>query len=165
MAHSAYPHLGVNAIDKLLDVLAEIRKIPLPVSPLLGSSTMNIGVITGGRAANVIPDEAAAQVLIRMVEDSEPLRRRITEIVGNRCELVIVRDTPVLLMEKLDGYETDVVAFTTDLPSLTNWGRPFLLGPGSISMAHTERECVRKTDLTTAADLYYRLVRDLKGRD
>ena len=165
MAHSAYPRLGVNAIDKLLDVLEEIRKISLPVSPVLGPSTMNIGVITGGRAANVIPDEAVAQILIRIVENSEPLRRKITEIIGDRCELVIVRDTPVLLMEKLEGYETDVVAFTTDLPSLTNWGRPLLLGPGSISTAHTERECVRKSDLTAAADLYYRLVRDLKKQN
>jgi len=165
MAHSAYPQLGVNAIDKLLDVLEEIRKISLPVSPVLGASTMNIGVITGGRAANVIPDEAVAQILIRIVENSDPLRRKITEIIGDRCELVIVRDTPVLLMEKLDGYETDVVAFTTDLPSLTNWGRPLLLGPGSISAAHTERECVRKSDLTAAADLYYRLVCDLKKRN
>ncbi len=164
MAHSAYPHLGVNAIDKLLDVLAEVRRIPLPVSPALGPSTMNIGVITGGRAANVVPDEAVAQILIRIVEDSTPLRRHITEIVGDRCELTLVRDTPVLMMERLDGYETDVVAFTTDLPSLTNWGRPLLLGPGSISTAHTERECVRKADLAAAADLYYRLVRDLKSR-
>jgi acetylornithine deacetylase len=164
MAHSAYPHLGVSAIDKLLDVLADVRQIPLPVSPVLGPSTLNIGVITGGRAANVIPDEAVAQILIRIVEDSDPLRRKITEVIGDRCELVIVRDTPVLLMEKLDGYETDVVAFTTDLPSLTNWGRPLLLGPGCISTAHTERECVRKADLVAAADLYYRLVRDLKNR-
>lgn len=165
MAHSAYPQLGVNAIDKLLDVLEEVRRISLPVSPVLGPSTMNIGVITGGRAANVIPDEAVAQILIRIVENSEPLRRKITEIIGDRCELVIVRDTPVLLMEKLEGYETDVVAFTTDLPSLTNWGRPLLLGPGSISTAHTERECVRKSDLTAAADLYYRMVRDLKKQN
>ena len=165
MAHSAYPQLGVNAIDKLLDVLEEVRRISLPVSPVLGPSTMNIGVITGGRAANVIPDEAVAQILIRIVENSEPLRRKITEIIGDRCELVIVRDTPVLLMEKLEGYETDVVAFTTDLPSLTNWGRPLLLGPGSISAAHTERECVRKSDLTAAADLYYRLVLDLKKQN
>jgi acetylornithine deacetylase len=165
MAHSAYPHLGVNAIDKLLDVLEEIRRIPLPASPVLGPSTMNVGVITGGRAANVIPDEAVAQILIRIVENSDPLRRRITEIIGDRCELVIVRDTPVLLMEELEGYETDVVAFTTDLPSLTNWGRPLLLGPGSISTAHTEREFVRKSDLVAAADLYYRLVRDLKNRN
>ena len=165
MAHSAYPHLGVNAIDKLLDVLADLRKIPLPTDPVLGPATMNIGVLTGGRAANVVPDEAVAQILIRIVGDSEPLRQKIAELIAGRCELSFVRDTPLLMMEKLDGYETDVVAFTTDLPSLTNWGRPLLLGPGSISMAHTERECVRKADLVAAADLYCRLVRDLKSRD
>ena len=77
--------------------------------------------------------------------------------------MVFVRDTPVLLMEKLDGYETDVVAFTTDLPSLGNWGRPLLLGPGSISVAHTDGECVRKVDLLAAVELYCRLVRDLKS--
>jgi len=165
MAHSAYPQLGENAIDKLLDVLADLREVSLPVSPVLGPSTLNIGWVAGGRAANVIPDHATAQILVRTVEDSEPLRKRISEIVGHRCELDFVRDTPLLMMEKLEGYETDIVAFTTDLPSLTNWGRPLLLGPGSISMAHTERECVRKADLVAAANLYYRLVRDLKGRD
>jgi acetylornithine deacetylase len=165
MAHSAYPHLGVNAIDKLLDVLADLRKLPLPVSPVLGPSTMNIGVITGGRAANVVPDEAVAQILIRIVEDVEPLRRKITELIAGRCELEILRETPLLTMEKLEGYETTVVAFTTDLPSLTHWGRPLLLGPGSINVAHTDCECVRKADLVAAADLYYRLVRDLKNRN
>jgi acetylornithine deacetylase len=165
MAHSAYPHWGVNAIEKLLDVLTDLLKIALPVSPALGSSTMNIGVITGGRAANVVPDEATAQILIRTVEDSEPLRRKVTEVIGGRCEFEFVRDTPWLMMEELEGYETDVVAFTTDLPSLSNWGRPLLLGPGSIAMAHTERESVRKADLVQAADLYYRLVCDLKKRN
>jgi acetylornithine deacetylase len=165
MAHSAYPHLGVNAIEKLLDVLADLRRIPLPTHPVLGPSTMNIGVLSGGRAANVVPDEAVAQIAIRLVENSEPLQKRITDAVAGRCELALVRDTPVLMMEKLDGYEADVVAFTTDLPSLTNWGRPLLLGPGSISMAHTERECVRKADLVSAVDLYCRMVRDLKGRN
>src|SRR5208282_2684636 len=115
---SAYPHLGVNAIDKLLDVLADLRKISLPVSPVLGPSTLNIGMISGGRAANVVPDEAVAQILIRIVQDSEPLRKKFAEITAGRCELDLVRDTPVLMMEKLEGYETDVVAFTTDLPSL-----------------------------------------------
>ncbi len=165
MAHSAYPQLGVNAIDKLLDVLEEIRKIELPVNPVMGPCTMNIGVLTAGRAANVVPDEAVVQILIRMVDNSETLREKIKQIIGDRCEFVLIRETPVLLMEKLDGYETDIVAFTTDLPSLTNWGRPLLLGPGSISTAHTENECIRKSDLTAAADLYYRLVRDLKSRN
>ncbi len=162
MAHSAYPHLGESAIDKLLEVLADLRKLPLPHDPLLGPGTLNIGVISGGRAANVVPDHAAAQIVIRTVKDSEEIRRKISELLGGRCEFEFVRDTPPLLMEKLDGYATDVVAFTTDLPSLTRWGRPVLLGPGSITEAHTAHECVRKADLVQAADLYCRLVRELK---
>lgn len=164
MAHSAYPHLGESAIDKLVDVLVDLRNLPLPYDPLLGPATMNIGVIAGGRAANVVPDQATAQILLRTVNGTEELRRKISESVEGRCEFEFVRDTPPLHMEKLDGYETDVVAFTTDLPALTRWGRPVLLGPGLISEAHTEHECVRKADLITAIDLYCRLVRELKNR-
>ncbi len=165
MAHSAYPHLGESAIEKLLDILAEVRQLPLSEDPVLGRSTVNIGVISGGRAANVIPDEAQAQVLFRTVNGASDLRQRLERIVRDRCEYEFVRETPALRMEKLDGFETDVVAFTTDLPSLTRWGRPLLLGPGSIRVAHTENEHVRKTDLVHAVDLYCRLVRELKARE
>jgi len=164
MAHSAYPHLGESAIEKLLDVLGDLRRLPLSQDPVLGASTMNIGVIGGGRAANVIPDEARAEVLFRTVSDSTDLRAQIRELLEGRCEYVFVRDTPVLMMDGLDGYETDVVAFTTDLPSLTRWGRPSLLGPGSISVAHTDHEWVRKADLVRAVDLYCSLVRELKEK-
>ena len=164
MAHSAYPHLGESAIEKLLDILADLRRLPVSHDPVLGASTMNIGVIAGGRAANVIPDGARAEVLFRTVRDSTELRAQIGGLLEGRCESEVVRDTPALMMEQLDGYETDVVAFTTDLPSLTRWGRPALLGPGSIGVAHTDHERVRKADLLRAVDLYCRLVRELKGK-
>ena len=164
MAHSAYPHLGESAIDKLLGILDDLRALPLPHDALLGPSTLNIGVISGGRAANVIPDEASAQLLIRTVEDSEPLRRSISELLAGRCEFTFVRDTPVMRLEKLEGFETGVVAFSTDVPCLTKWGRPALLGPGSITEAHAERERVRKTDLLRAVDLYCELVHQFKKR-
>jgi acetylornithine deacetylase len=163
MAHSAYPQLGESAIEKLLDILADLRSLALPHDSVLGASTMNIGVIAGGRAANVIPDEARAEVLFRTVKDTSELRHQIRGLLEGRCDYVFVRDTPALMMEKLDGYETVVVAFATDLPSLTCWGRPCLLGPGSISVAHTDRERVRKTDLVRAVDLYCRLVCELKA--
>jgi acetylornithine deacetylase len=163
MAHSAYPELGESAIEKLLDLLAEVRRLPLPSDDLLGASTLNIGVISGGRAANVIPDEAEAQLLFRTVNGAEDLRSRLERILGSRCEFEFVRNTPALRLEKLDGFETTVVAFTTDLPNLTNWGRPLLLGPGSISVAHTDHERVRKADLERAVNLYVRLVKKLKG--
>ena len=162
MAHSAYPHLGESAIDKLLDILVDLRNVPLPQDPLLGPATLNIGLISGGRAGNVVPDQASAQITIRTVNGSEEIRRKISAVLGGRCEFEFVRDTPHLHLERLDGYETDVAAFTTDLPSLTRWGRPVLLGPGSIRVAHTERECVGKGELLRAVDLYCRLVRELK---
>ena len=164
MAHSAYPHLGESAIEKLLDILADVRRLPLPDDPMLGPATLNIGMISGGRAANVVSDEAQAQVLIRTVDDAQELRQSIHHLLDGRCEFEFVRDTPALKLEKLDGFETHVVAFTTDLPNLTHWGRPLLLGPGSIREAHTEHERVRKTDLVRAVELYRQLVRRLKGR-
>ncbi len=164
MAHSAYPQLGESAIEKLLDVMADLRRLPLPMDPMLGASTMNIGIIAGGRAANVVPDEARAELLFRTVRDSTELRAQIGGLLDGRCEYEFVRDTPPLMMERLEGYETAVVAFTTDLPSLTRWGRPSLLGPGSISVAHTDHERVRKADLVRAVELYCRLVRELKAK-
>jgi acetylornithine deacetylase len=164
MAHSAYPHLGESAIEKLLDVLGDIRRLRLPEDPVLGPSTLNIGLISGGRAANVIPDLAQAQILIRTVNGADELRAKIRGLLEGRCECEFVRYTPALLMEKLDGFETEVVAFTTDLPNLGAWGRPLLLGPGSISVAHTDHERVRKADLTRAVELYCKLVRQLKAR-
>lgn len=163
-AHSAYPQLGDSAIEKLLDILAEVRRLRLPEDPMLGPSTLNIGVISGGRAANVVPDEARAQVLIRTVNGARELRSRLQHLLEGRCEYEFVRDTPALKMEKLDDFETGVVAFTTDLPHLTRWGRPLLLGPGSISDAHTDQEKVRKADLVRAVELYCRLVRELQAR-
>jgi acetylornithine deacetylase len=167
MAHSAYPHLGESAIDKMLDVLNDLRGMPLPEDPVLGRSTLNIGVISGGRAGNVIPDEACAQVLIRTVPPQPgqvDLKDAIRAAVAGRAELEFVRETPPLRMQRMDGFETDVVAFTTDLPSLPAWGEPFLLGPGCIHVAHTNHEHVRKADLVEAVKLYCRLARELKKR-
>jgi acetylornithine deacetylase len=164
MAHSAYPELGESAIEKLLDVLNDLRRMALPEDAVLGRTTMNIGLIEGGRAGNVVPDEASAQILFRTVTDSDGLRRQVTEILKGRCEFEFVRSTPPLRLERLDGFETRVVAFTTDLPNLTRWGRPLLLGPGSIEEAHTDHERVRKQDLTRAVELYCSLVQKLKPR-
>jgi acetylornithine deacetylase len=164
MAHSAYPHLGESAIEKLLDILHDLRRLPLRKHPVLGDATMNIGVIQGGRAANVVPDEASAQILFRTVDNSDHLQGAVTRVLDGRCEFEFVRATPPLLMERLDGFETEVVAFTTDLPNLTRWGRPLLLGPGSIDVAHTANEHIGKGDLLRAVDLYARLVRQLLAR-
>ncbi|MGE0405617.1 MAG: M20/M25/M40 family metallo-hydrolase [Candidatus Korobacteraceae bacterium] len=161
MAHSAYPELGESAIDKLLEALGRLRSLPLPVNPDVGPTTMNIGLIEGGRAPNVIPDHARAQLLYRLVAPAEELRRQIVETVGALAEAEFVLEIPYVRLRSLDGVPTMVAAFTTDIPALSNWGEPLLLGPGSIHVAHTEREHVEKAQLHDAVRLYSEIAQRL----
>ena len=165
MAHSAYPELGDSAIHKLIDALADIRRIPLPSDSLLGPSTLNIGTISGGRAPNVIADEARADIMIRLVGDSAPTKQALARAVEGRAELREIIEIPALRLNSIDGMETTVVAFTTDIPAFGGqWGQPFLIGPGSIHVAHTLEERVPKSQLTAAVEIYQQMVRHLCKR-
>jgi acetylornithine deacetylase len=165
MAHSAYPELGDSAIHKLIDALADIRRIPLPVDPLLGPSTLNIGTISGGRAPNVIADEARAEILIRLVSDSAATKEALHRAVEGRAELREIIEIPALRLNAVNGLPTTVVAFTTDIPAFSGqWGEPFLLGPGSIHVAHTLEERVPKVQLLEAVQIYQRMVIELCNR-
>jgi acetylornithine deacetylase len=161
MAHSAYPELGEPAIEKLLDALENVRKIKLPVHPKAGPSTMNIGLIEGGRAPNVIPDHATANLLIRLVGPTEKLRQQITAAVSGKAEANFILEIPFMELGTVPGIDTMIAAFTTDIPALTNWGKPVLIGPGSIHVAHTEGEYIEKKQLLEAVDLYARIARHL----
>src|ERR1039458_4880598 len=166
MAHSAYPELGESAIDKLLDALADIRRIPLPVDALLGPSTLNIGTLSGGRAPNVIADEARADIMIRLVGDSGETKAALQRAGAGRAELREVIEIPAARLGAVEGIPTTVVAFTTDIPAFNGvWGEPFLIGPGTIHVAHTLEERVRKTQLTEAVDIYQRIVKELCKRE
>jgi acetylornithine deacetylase len=66
-------------------------------------------------------------------------------------------------MKAVPGFETSIVKYTTDIPKRTNWGRPLLLGPGSILVAHTDEERVAKKDLLEAVELYKKLARQLQS--
>jgi acetylornithine deacetylase len=163
MAHSAYPELGDSAILKLLDVLESVRRVKLPVDEVLGPSTLNIGTLSGGRAPNVIPDEARAEIFIRLVGDSAATKEAMAAAVGGRAELQEVLEIPALRLGSLPGFETDVMAYTTDIPAFEGtWGTPFLLGPGTIHVAHTLNERVPKRELLEAIEIYKRMVRRLK---
>lgn len=162
MAHSAYPELGESAIDKLLDALAAIRAIPLPSDPVLGPSTLNIGVLEGGRAPNVVADFAKAEILIRLVGDPAPLKAAVFDAIGGKAEAVEVLCVPAVHLGSLDGMETTVVAYTTDIPAFGGaWGKPFLIGPGTIHVAHTSEERVPKKQLAKAVEIYQSMVRRL----
>jgi len=157
MAHSAYPELGESAIDKLLDALQALRAMELPHNPEIGPSTVNIGIIEGGRATNVIPDYAKAQLLYRLVGPSEALRDGIVAAVGALAEVAFVLNIPYMRFLTVPGIPTMTASFTTDIPQLSTWGKPVLLGPGSILVAHTDREFLAKAELMQAIELYERI--------
>ena len=163
MAHSAYPELGESAIDKLLLALHRLRAMKLPVEEGIGPCTLNIGVIEGGRAPNVVPDKARAQLLYRLVGSSEQLKRGIVEAVGTLAKVEFVLEIPFVRLRTLDGLPTMVAAFTTDIPALSAWGQPLLVGPGSIHVAHTDGEYVEKKQLQDAVDLYCAIARQLSA--
>jgi acetylornithine deacetylase/succinyl-diaminopimelate desuccinylase-like protein len=160
MAHSAYPELGESAVHKLVEALGRVLAVELPTLDGVGPSTLNIGLLEGGRAPNVIADAAEAQVLVRLVGPSEPTRRALEAAVEGLAEIDFTLEIPFVRMKAVDGLETMIASFTTDVPALTNWGEPLLLGPGSIHVAHTPHERLSKRELFEAIDLYA----DVAGR-
>jgi acetylornithine deacetylase len=164
MAHSAYPELGESAIEKLLDALERIRRIPLPENPDLGRCTVNIGLIDGGRAPNVIPDRAHAELFYRTIGPTDELKRQIVAAAATMARVQWGLEMPFVRLRTLDGIPTMIAAFATDIPSLSNWGEPLLIGPGSIHVAHTPDEHIEKKELLAAVDLYVDLARRLLAR-
>jgi acetylornithine deacetylase len=154
MAHSAYPELGESAIDKLIEALHRLRAMPLPSDPEIGPCTLNVGTIEGGRAPNVIPDHACAQLLYRLIGPAEQLRREVVATAGDLAKVEFTLEIPFVRLRTFEGLPTMVAAFTTDIPALSNWGQPLLVGPGSIHVAHTEGEYVEKKHLREGVELY-----------
>jgi acetylornithine deacetylase len=162
MAHSAYPHLGESAINKLLDALQALRAIELPTDEILGPSTLNIGTLTGGRAPNVIPDHARAELFFRLVDSGDETAAAVQRAVAGKAVAKEVLRIPAVRLGAIDGFETDVMAYTTDIPAFGGaWGQPFLLGPGTIHVAHTSEERIPKAQLQEAIGMYQQLVRRL----
>jgi acetylornithine deacetylase len=162
LAHSAYPELGHSAIHALLDVLRDVRQISLPEDALLGRSTLNIGTIGGGRAPNVVADHAEAEIMFRTVGNPTEIRKAVSAATAGRAEAREVLHTPAVQLAKFEGLPTTIVAFTTDIPMFNgSWGEPFLIGPGSIHVAHTAEERVSKKELSEAVEIYVRMASQL----
>jgi acetylornithine deacetylase len=159
-AHSAYPHLGSSATWELVRLLAAIDALELPRDELLGATTINLGVITGGVADNVLAPSAEARLMARLVGPAEDVLGRIRAVVGERAVLELGPTVPAVRLATLPSYPTSVVAYATDVPALTNWGTPYLFGPGSIHVAHRDDEHIDLAELRTAVDTYERLVVD-----
>jgi acetylornithine deacetylase len=161
MAHSAYPELGESAVHKLIEALGKLLSLELPMTEDVGPSTLNIGQISGGHAPNVIADKAEAQVLVRLVGDSAPVRAAVLQAAEGLAEVDFTLEIPFVRLRAVDGLPTMIAKFTTDIPQLSNWGEPLLLGPGSIHVAHTPFEKLAKSELREAVELYIKVARQL----
>jgi acetylornithine deacetylase len=160
-AHSAYPELGKSAITPMLALLSTLEELDLPAHPELGSTTINVGTLNAGREANIVPDEAVAQLMVRLVGDPSGVREILERWSLGRAELEFAPHVPAQLFSAIPGFECAPVSFTSDIPLLDRWGTPFLFGPGSITVAHTPHEYIDTGELRDAVDSYMRIVRTL----
>ena len=161
MAHSAYPELGESAVHKMIEVMSRVLALPLPELEDVGPSTINIGQIHGGHAPNVIADKAEAQVLVRTVTPSAPVRVALQKAAEGLAEVEFTLDSPFIRMRAVEGLPTMIAKFATDIPHLSKWGEPLLLGPGSIHVAHTPHERLAKKELLEAVELYVKVAKQL----
>jgi acetylornithine deacetylase len=164
-AHSAYPEMGESAIEKLLDILNDIRNIEFPADEFFGETTNNIGLIGGGLKTNVIAPNAEAGLHVRLTTDDKPILELLEKTIDGRGEIEIMSVAKPVKMLAVEGFKQKVVRFTTDIPHLSNWGTPLLLGAGSILVAHTKDEFVLKKDLVEAVKLYTNLVKKLLAKE
>lgn len=160
-AHSAYPHLGASAITPMLTMLQELDALDWPVDEVLGPSTVNVGLIRGGTEANIVPGICEAEMMVRLVGDVKAVKKVLEKWAKGRAELEYGSFIPAQRFQTLPGFETAAMAYTSDIPLLTNWGTPLLFGPGSIHVAHTPDEYVAEDELRASVDTYVQLVRGL----
>jgi acetylornithine deacetylase/succinyl-diaminopimelate desuccinylase-like protein len=160
-AHAAYPHLGQSAIEPMLELLPKVKKLKFPSDPVLGEATVNIGVIRGGTEGNIIPGQAEAEVMLRIVSDVEAVKKQLEQWARGVAELEWGSHIPPQHFHTVEGFEIEPVAYTTDIPLLSRWGKPLLFGPGSIHVAHTPDEYVAVEELRASVDTYEKLVRTL----
>jgi acetylornithine deacetylase len=160
-AHSAYAHLGTSALDPLLELLPQLREVALPLDPVLGATTYNVGVLRAGTEANIVPGLAEAEIMIRLVGDVAPVKAAFTAWAGTRAELIWGSHIPAQYFHVINGFEVEPVAYTSDIPLLDRWGTPLLFGPGSIHVAHTPIEYIDVAELEASVGAYERIVRTL----
>lgn len=162
-AHSAYPHLGRSAITPMLALLQELDRVEFPSDPVLGPTTVNVGLIRGGTEANIVPGACEAEMMVRLVGDIAPVKAALERWAAGRAELEYGSFIPAQHFHTVPGFQSAPVAYTSDIPLLGNWGRPLLFGPGSIHVAHTPDEYVDEAELRASVETYVALVRTLLG--
>ncbi|OAL00269.1 Zn-dependent exopeptidase [Phaeosphaeriaceae sp. SRC1lsM3a] len=178
-SHSAYPWLGVSAINYLAEAIVAMNALEpaLPSSELLGATTLNAGVITGGVAGNVVPEAANASVVIRIARSEDDAVENVRNMVNGMLSPIKMKaeeanatfeliwsnasyPAPILDTD-VDGLEVAPVFYGTDIPSLPQVEKKYLFGTGTIEVAHTPDEGLSQDELVEAAEAYGLILQSL----
>ncbi len=161
-AHSAYPERGDSAIHRMVAAVAEINHTNWGSHDILGRTTVNCGVVRGGEKPNIIAAQAECEIMFRLVTTPEDVQSRLEDLLSEHKGVITTsRGNVPQFMHVPEGRPSAVVAFNTDVPWLSNLGKPLLFGPGSILDAHGVDEKIAKRELLDAVDTYEQLVIDL----
>ena len=162
--HSGYPEAGRSAVHTLVMLLHRVLSHSWPHDPILGSTTVNIGRISGGVADNVLADSASARLMFRLTESHADILRILEQLVGDDASLRIDKGVDPITLHCPSGYPETVVSFGSDVPHLQEIGTPIMIGPGSILRAHGDNEHITIRELREAVDIYRNLITHLSGR-
>jgi acetylornithine deacetylase len=160
-AHSGYPQWGHSALDSLLDSLHRIRNQKWPADSSLGETLVNVGVLHGGVAANVLAPHASAEVMMRIVTAPDAIEPQVKNLLDEHVTMEIRSRSEPQHLETPENEQTVVVGFGSDVPHLRPLGTPLMMGPGSIRHAHTDNEHILCTDLLAAKNSYIKAATQL----
>ncbi|KAG8157512.1 hypothetical protein KVR01_012554 [Diaporthe batatas] len=167
--HSGYPWLFKSANEVMMRGLLEIIDTDLGTSERYGNTTTNVGLISGGIAINVVPDLSTAGIVVRIGigpedEGAIVVQDRIREILANVDEEAFdftcdTRQSGAIETNcDVDGFETTVVSYGTDIPAFKGNHTRYLYGPGSILVSHNANEAITVGELETAVEDYKRII-------
>lgn len=164
-AHSAYPERGDSALHRLIPALAALLDAELPSEAPYGETTVNVGMMSGGVASNVLAPAASAHVMIRLGAPADRVASVVRTLLPPEVQVEELSRSDPHPIDVVEGQPHAVVRFGSDVPHLRRIGRPLLLGPGSIHDAHTRHERIRRQDLRAAVEQYVVVAEALLGRD
>ncbi len=164
-APGSVPDKGVSAINKLIDILAKLKSAKLPEDETLGKTTMNIGLISGGFAPNVVSDYAEAIAEIRTTRPNEEVIFALREIIPVNC-LEIVFSYDLVLNKNIDFWEKFsfsnlFVSYFTEMYFWAKKSNTIVLGPGKYEFAHSDDEQISKEDLIKGKDIYLNIIKEI----
>lgn len=167
-APGATPEQGLSAINKLVQKINKLQELQLPSDSSLGASTMNIGLIKGGSAPNVVPDRAEALVEIRTTTQNRVILRMVQNAAGAGAVTVDYSFEPVVLsdLQLFDtfSYEKITVPYFTEMYFWTKKAKTVVFGPGAYKFAHTDKEQVTKRDLLKGEQAYFNMIQLFSSR-